>query len=95
MYMALSNATILRNDYRDYLWRQSEKFDRIRLMKHSEKEDNKTSDILKTFKGLNLVDVIKFRFEGACILLMLFLFTIMYMLGIIAILFQQAKAFGF
>ncbi len=95
MYMALSNATILRNDYRDYLWRQSKKFDRIRLMKHSEKEDNKTSDILKTFKGLNFVDVIKFRFEGACILLMLFLFTIMYMLGIIAILFQQAKAFGF
>ncbi len=41
MYMALSNATILRNDYRDYLWRQSKKFDRIRLMKHSEKEDKK------------------------------------------------------
>lgn len=95
IYMALSNATILRNDYRDYLWRQSEKFDRIRLMEYPKKEDNKTSDILKKFKGLKRVDIIKFRFEGACILLILFLFTIIYILGIIIILFQQAKTFGF
>ncbi|OJU73565.1 MAG: hypothetical protein BGN93_02510 [Acinetobacter sp. 39-4] len=64
-------------------------------MKHPEKEDNRTSDILKTFKGLKRLDIIKFRFEGAFILLILFLFPIMYMLGIIIILFQQAKAFGF
>lgn len=95
IYLALSNASILYNDYRDYLWRQSENFDRIRLMKDPKKEDNRTSDILKTFKGLKPVDIIKFRFEGAFILLILFLFPIMYMLGIIIILFQQAKAFGF
>ena len=95
IYLALSNASILYNDYRDYLWRQGEKFDRLRLMKNSKKEENTLTDISKTFKGLKCGDIRKFRFEGAFILIIWFLFTIVYLIGVIIILFQQAKVFGF
>ncbi|MHA3083472.1 hypothetical protein ACX1NX_09940 [Acinetobacter sp. ANC 5383] len=95
IYSALSNASILYNDYRDYLWRQGEKFDRIRLMKHPQKEDNHLVDISKTFKGLQNVDLIKFRLEGSCILLIWFLFAFVYILGIMIIFVQQAKNFSF
>ncbi|MCS4298915.1 MULTISPECIES: hypothetical protein [Acinetobacter] len=95
IYSALSNACILYNDYRDYLWRQGEKFDLIRLMKHPKKEDNYLVDISKAFKGLKNVDLIKIRLEGACILLIWFLFAFVYILGIIIIFLQQAKVFNF
>lgn len=95
MYLAASNASILNNDYRDYLWRQGEKFDRIRLMKYPIKKDNHLIDISKTFKGLKTTILIKFRLEGACILLIWFLFAFVYILGIIIIFLQQTKLFGF
>lgn len=95
MYSAVSNACILYNDYRDYLWEQGEKFDIIRLMKHQKKEDNYLVDISRAFKGLKNVDLIKIRLEGACILIILFLFAFVYILGIIIIFLQQTKLFGF
>lgn len=95
MYSAASNACILYNDYRDYLWNQGKKFDRIRLMKHPKKEDNYLVDISKTFKGLKRADLIKIRLEGACILLIWFLFTFVYILGIMLSFLQQTKLFGF
>lgn len=95
IYLTASNAAILNNDYRDYLWRQGEKFDRIRLMKYHIKEDNHLIDISKTFKGLKTTVLIKFRLEGACILLIWFLFAFVYILGIIIIFVQQTKVFGF
>lgn len=95
MYSAASNACILYNDYRDYLWNQGKKFDRIRLMKHPKKEDNYLVDISKTFKGLKRADLIKIRLEGAFILLIWFLFAFVYILGIVIIFVQQTKVFGF
>lgn len=95
VYSAASNACILYNDYRDYLWNQGEKFDRIRLMKYPKKEDNYLVDISKTFKGLKRADLIKIRLEGACILLIWFLFTFVYILGIMLSFLQQTKLFGF
>ena len=95
VYSAASNACILYNDYRDYLWNQGKKFDRIRLMKYPKKEDNYLVDISKTFKGLKRADLIKIRLEGACILLIWFLFTFVYILGIMLSFLQQTKLFGF
>lgn len=95
IYLVASNAIILNNDYHDYLWRQGEKFDRIRLMKYPLKEDNNLIDVSKTFKGLKSVDLIKIRLEGACIIFIWLLFPFVYILGIIIIFLQQAKFFNF
>ncbi|MGY5395233.1 hypothetical protein [Acinetobacter sp. NigerLNRRAM0016] len=95
MYLAANNAAILYNDYRDYLWRQGEKFDRICLMKHPQKEDNLLIDISESFKGLKSASLIRIRLEGAFILLIWFLFAFVYILGIMIIFLQQAKIFSF
>lgn len=95
MYSAFSNTCILYDDYRDYLWRQGEKFNCIHLMKHPKKEDNHLVDISRVFKGLQKFDLIKLRLEGACILLIWFLFAFVYILGIMMIFLQQTKIFNF
>ena len=91
MYSAISNVCILYNDYRDYLWRQGEKFDRIRLMTKPNKEDNNLIEISKKFKGLRNSLLIKFRLEGAFILLIWASFGFIYILGIVMVFLQQTK----
>lgn len=95
MYSAFSNACILYNDYRNYLWDQAKKFELIDLMKHPIKEDNNLVEISQVFKELKGISLIKIRVEGACILLIWFLFTFVYILGIMLSFLQQTKLFGF
>lgn len=94
MYSAMSNACILYNDYRDYLWRQGEMFDRLRLMRTPNKEDNNLIEISEKFKGLKRSLLLKFRLEGAFILLILASFGFIYILGIMMVFLHQAKVLG-
>lgn len=94
MYSAISNACILYNDYRDYLWRQAEKFDRIRLMHKPNKEDNDLIEISEKFTGLRRSLLLKFRLEGAFILLIWTSFGFIYILGIMMVFLQQTKVLG-
>lgn len=94
MYSAMSNACILYNDYRDYLWSQAEKFDLIHLMRMPNKEDNNLIEISEKFKGLRRSLLLKFRLEGAFILLIWTSFGFIYILGIMMVFLQQTKVLG-
>lgn len=91
MYSAMSNACILYNDYRDYLWSQAKKFDLIRLMRTPNKEDNNLIEISEKFKGLRISLLIKLRLEGAFILLIWASYGFIYILGIMMVFLQQTK----
>lgn len=91
MYSAISNAFILYNDYRDYLWRQAEKLELIKLMHTPNKEDNNLIEISEKFKGIRTSLLLNFRFEGAIILLIWVAFGFVYSLGIVIVFLQQIK----
>ncbi|MFC6053200.1 hypothetical protein A6M14_00520 [Acinetobacter sp. Ac_877] len=93
IYLAISNVCILNHDFKNYLWRKSKKYDRIRLMKYHLIENNNLNSIAKTFKGLKLEDELKIRLEGVFIILIWFLYAFIYLAGISFTFFQQSRLF--
>lgn len=93
MYLALSNVTILYDDFREYLKRCMKK-ENIQYSL-TEKQLKSTSHIIKVLIQDNWLNAVLYYFRAATIFLICFAFTLIYLIGMVSILTQQAKIFGF
>lgn len=93
LYLAVCNITVLYHDYREYL---------LRCLTYNKVEHSlnntqlkSTSQILKALSRNKGMNKFIYYFRAITIFLICFAFVIIYFFGVIGILEQQAKLFGF
>lgn len=90
-YLAICNVTVLYHDYREYLLRCLEKVKNT--LDHEQRKS--TNKILKVLTQSNWKSKVVYYLRASTIFLIGFAFVIIYFFGVIGILEQQAKLFGF
>lgn len=99
IYLAYTNALILANDYHAYLLR---KFDALKLKELNQLTESqlreesimKLSSRFSKLNGLQKLDILQIRIEGASILLLWFLLAFIYFLGSTILFLQQICIFS-
>ncbi|WP_333669539.1 hypothetical protein [Acinetobacter guillouiae] len=93
LYLAVCNVTVLYHDYRNYLLRCLING----KIQHSltEIQLKSTSQIIKVLVQKSWINKIIYYFQAFIILSIFFAFIIIYIFGVIGIVEQQAKLFGF
>jgi len=93
LYLAVCNVTVLYHDYRNYLLRCLDKDNAQHSL--TDKQLKSTSQIIKTLVKNSWINKIIYYFQAFIILSIFFAFVIIYVFGVIGIVEQQAKLFGF
>ena len=93
LYLSVSNFTVLYHDYRNYLLRCLINEN----IQHSlnDKQLKSTSQIIKILVRKNWINKVIYYFQALTILLIGFSFVLIYFFGVIGMVEQQIKLFGF
>lgn len=93
LYLAISNFTVLYHDYRDYLLRCLDKDNAQHTL--NDKQLKSTSQIIKVLVKNNWINKVIYYFQAIIIFFIGFSFVLIYIFGVVGIVEQQAKLFGF
>lgn len=92
-YLALSNVTVLYHDFRNYLIRCIKRLDSTKLPPSDQQKS--TLNLTKILMSYSTLNVFLFTLRYLAICIIGFSFVMVYFIGILASLNQQAKLLGF